>query len=228
MPEGSLTSTAADAVAVVGRPQALAECLARALKRRGVPATYVEGDARQEAAAAYLDGGEPDRERSGGAVILLEAAGAAGAGNGAGPVASRGGQQVLVVPRTARGTSRGEPVPAGAGLEDLVALIRGGPARARPSRPMRGRRASSPEAGLLEHLTPREREVLLVLMAGASNRRIGARLEISHHTVRTHVQNIRAKLGVSSRLEAAALALQAGLEPAVPDPETDVPGAVPE
>ena len=64
----------------------------------------------------------------------------------------------------------------------------------------------------LDVLTPREREVLALLADGASNRVIGEQLFISTKTAGVHVSNLLAKLGVSSRLEAAALAHRSGLE----------------
>jgi DNA-binding NarL/FixJ family response regulator len=62
----------------------------------------------------------------------------------------------------------------------------------------------------LNDLTPREREILALLAGGATTSQIADRLVISNKTVKTHVQNILRKLGVSSRLEAAALAVRAG------------------
>ena len=55
-------------------------------------------------------------------------------------------------------------------------------------------------------LTPRELEVLRLVAAGRSNRAIAAALVISEHTVARHLQNIYAKLGVSSRTAASAFA----------------------
>jgi DNA-binding CsgD family transcriptional regulator len=55
-------------------------------------------------------------------------------------------------------------------------------------------------------LTPRELEVLRLVASGKSNREISAELVISEHTVARHVQNIFAKLGVSSRTAASAFA----------------------
>ncbi|GAA1889892.1 helix-turn-helix transcriptional regulator [Streptantibioticus ferralitis] len=55
-------------------------------------------------------------------------------------------------------------------------------------------------------LTPRERDVLRLVAAGQSNRRIAEELFISPKTASVHVSNILAKLGVSGRGEAAALA----------------------
>jgi DNA-binding NarL/FixJ family response regulator len=55
-------------------------------------------------------------------------------------------------------------------------------------------------------LTRRELDVLRLVADGLSNGQIGARLYISTKTVSVHVSNILAKLGVSSRTEAAAVA----------------------
>ena len=61
-------------------------------------------------------------------------------------------------------------------------------------------------SGRLDILTAREREVLDVLVTGATNKMIAERLFISEKTVSVHVTNLMAKLGVSNRGEAAALA----------------------
>jgi DNA-binding CsgD family transcriptional regulator len=60
-------------------------------------------------------------------------------------------------------------------------------------------------------LSPREREVLLLLSEGRTNREIGEHLFISQKTVGVHVGNILAKLSVSGRVEAAAVAIRLGL-----------------
>jgi NarL family two-component system response regulator LiaR len=57
-------------------------------------------------------------------------------------------------------------------------------------------------------LTGREQEVLAWLVKGMSNSEIGERLFISRATVKVHISNILAKLGVASRAEAIALALR--------------------
>jgi DNA-binding CsgD family transcriptional regulator len=60
-------------------------------------------------------------------------------------------------------------------------------------------------------LTPREVEVLQLLVEGYSNRRIASALYMSESTAGVHVSNILGKLGVSGRVEAAALAVRQGL-----------------
>jgi DNA-binding CsgD family transcriptional regulator len=60
-------------------------------------------------------------------------------------------------------------------------------------------------------LTDREHEVLRLLAQGLTNRRIGENLFISESTAGVHVSNILGKLGVSSRTEAAAVAVRLGL-----------------
>ena len=72
----------------------------------------------------------------------------------------------------------------------------------------RNRRAPS---DLVEPLTPREREVLDLLVQGLSNRLIGERLGISEHTAKFHVNAILGKLGVATRTEAVAEAARRGL-----------------
>jgi DNA-binding NarL/FixJ family response regulator len=68
------------------------------------------------------------------------------------------------------------------------------------------------EAELLaRQLTPREREVLALLVEGSDNAHIASRLNVSANTVRTHVQSILTKLGVRSRLQAAAFAVRHGV-----------------
>ena len=57
-------------------------------------------------------------------------------------------------------------------------------------------------------LTAREVAVLVLVAEGKTNREIATALVISEHTVRRHVQNIFAKLGVSSRAAATAFAFQ--------------------
>ena len=61
---------------------------------------------------------------------------------------------------------------------------------------------------LLASLTGREREILTHLARGASNKAIARALDISHDTVKLHVRHILAKLGLTSRVEAAVFAVE--------------------
>ena len=70
---------------------------------------------------------------------------------------------------------------------------------------------------LLAALTPREREVLTCLAQGAGRREVAEQLHLSANTVRTHMQNLMAKLGVHSTLEAVAIS-RPHLEPLRPGP----------
>jgi DNA-binding NarL/FixJ family response regulator len=60
-------------------------------------------------------------------------------------------------------------------------------------------------------LTPREREVLALLAAGASNKDIARALDLSVHTAKFHVASLIEKLGARGRLEAVAIAIRTGL-----------------
>ena len=66
---------------------------------------------------------------------------------------------------------------------------------------------------LLARLTPREQQVVAYLSEGASRNQIAERLNLTANTVRTHLQNIMAKLGVHSALELAALTRAWSLPP---------------
>lgn len=65
-----------------------------------------------------------------------------------------------------------------------------------------------------EMLTERETDVLRLLATGKANKEIAADLHIGEKTVKTHVSNILAKLGVQSRTQAALYATRIGLVPA--------------
>jgi DNA-binding CsgD family transcriptional regulator len=64
---------------------------------------------------------------------------------------------------------------------------------------------------LVEALTPREHEVLVLVADGLRNREIAARLAISEHTVKFHLAAVFGKLGASSRTQAVRTALRLGL-----------------
>jgi len=70
-----------------------------------------------------------------------------------------------------------------------------------------GMRTEEQDAALLARtLTDRERQVLALLVEGASSQDLADRLYLSPNTVRTHIQNICSKLLVHSRIEAVAFA----------------------
>ena len=62
-----------------------------------------------------------------------------------------------------------------------------------------------------DELTAREREVLVLIAQGATNKEIAAKLVVSENTARNHVSHILSKLGFSRRSEAAAYAVRKGL-----------------
>jgi DNA-binding NarL/FixJ family response regulator len=93
-----------------------------------------------------------------------------------------------------RSASRGEALIAPYMLARLLHGLR------RPEQPVK---APSP-------LTPKELQVLSQLAQGQDNERVARSLRMSPNTVRTHVQNILAKLQVHSKLEAVSLAVRRG------------------
>lgn len=85
-----------------------------------------------------------------------------------------------------------------------LASLQEGPAYVSPG-VVRTLAAEQTESPALTKLTQREREVLDLVATGLSNREIGGKLFVSPNTVRSHLQAISSKLGVSSRAKLAAL-----------------------
>ncbi len=73
-------------------------------------------------------------------------------------------------------------------------------------------------AARVAQLTPREKDILRHLARGGSNKEIARDLTLQEVTVKVHLKKVFRKLGVSSRVQAARLAWEAGLES--PDSET--------
>lgn len=69
-------------------------------------------------------------------------------------------------------------------------------------------RAISQPPALGHDLTPREHEVLALMIEGHGNNEIAEKLVVSSSTIKSHVSNILSKLGVTSRTEAVALAVR--------------------
>ena len=172
------------------------------------PELWLAGDASPETAAARAEAAAP-------AAVLWDV----GTGSGAAGVEAVA-DLVPVVALVASERQAAEAVRAGArgvlgrgaapntvaaalsavalGLTVLDGAVAGGIVRA-------------PEAAPVEPLTPREREVLALLAEGLGNKAIAARLGISDHTAKFHVNAILGKLGVESRAEAIVRAARMGL-----------------
>jgi len=87
--------------------------------------------------------------------------------------------------------------------------------RTRPAQAATGQPATEPEArqfsDAVTSLSRREREILLLIANGDSNKLIARALNIAETTVKIHVQHILRKLGLSSRVQAAVYATSQGL-----------------
>ncbi|MEV5339578.1 response regulator transcription factor [Streptomyces sp. NPDC052676] len=77
--------------------------------------------------------------------------------------------------------------------------------------PRRPPGAQPPPTALLDRLTARESEVLLLIAQGLSNAEIADHLTITDHTVKTHINRLFAKLGIRDRAQAVIVAYEAGL-----------------
>ena len=85
--------------------------------------------------------------------------------------------------------------------------------------------SAQPNSRVMDPLTARERDVLVMISQGFSNKRIARTLEISPETVKSHVKRIFSKLSVRTRTEAVFRAGSLGLlrysEACLPQPDQD-------
>jgi DNA-binding CsgD family transcriptional regulator len=115
----------------------------------------------------------------------------------------------LVIGRLQQAFAHEEPA------TDLATIVE------RAGRYRAGQPPGAPERGAdpLGRLSPREREILGMMASGWSNRRIANACVVSLYAVQVHTENLLAKLGVQTKLEAVALALEHGWTPVGDVPE---------
>jgi RNA polymerase sigma factor (sigma-70 family) len=137
--------------------------------------------------------------------------------------------QVLILTGTSNHYELGEAVAAGAAgvllktapLTEIVTTVRrlcAGQPVVEPAELVRllrlaeEHRAQQQRArAALDRLTPREREVLMALAQGMSDKEIAQQLHVGRETVHTHMVNLLGKLGVESRLQALVFAVKHGV-----------------
>lgn len=105
----------------------------------------------------------------------------------------------------------GESVVSPEMMTKLVAVFRASPTGPAVPGPQTGSSLVNGMTEAVPTLSPREREILLLIAQGDSNKLIARALNIAETTVKIHVQHILRKLGLSSRVQAAVYATNAGL-----------------
>lgn len=68
----------------------------------------------------------------------------------------------------------------------------------------------------LSDLTPRELEILQLVLAGQTNKAIAAEIRISEKTVEFHLNHIYTKIGMRTRMQAGMWAIQQGIDTSIP------------
>ena len=104
-----------------------------------------------------------------------------------------------------RGESRIDPSVARAVLDEFQRLS------VEPAPAPSSKLPDAADTAVIEPLTPREEEVLLLLVEGLSNKEIGARLHLTEGTIKNYVSAIIAKLQANDRTHAVVTALRRGL-----------------
>jgi DNA-binding NarL/FixJ family response regulator len=155
--------------------------------------TTPDADAWAEAARRWTALGDPYATAS---TLLHEAESAASVGD---------------ADRAARTLREAYSVASSLGAEPLRAQIEAVSRRTRVSVEAPARIVLDGESVSSLGLTPREAEVLTLVAAGRTNRQIGDELFVSEKTASVHVSNILRKLGVTSRVDAAAVAQRLGV-----------------
>lgn len=117
------------------------------------------------------------------------------------------GTLITAVHRVHAGDSLLDPSVTRAIIERYVELSGRGDDRADAP----GRSPAGDRQALLAVVSPREREVLLAVAAGGSNRDIATTLFLTEATVKSHVRSLLTKLGVSSRVQLVVAAYESGL-----------------
>jgi DNA-binding NarL/FixJ family response regulator len=100
-------------------------------------------------------------------------------------------------------------------IADAVRVLAAGESLLFPAavRELAVRHAGARDAGPVADLTPRERDVLLLVARGRSNAEIAAELFLGLQTVKTHVSSLLRKLGARDRTQAVVAAYESGLVP---------------
>ena len=96
-------------------------------------------------------------------------------------------------------------------LADGIRDVHAGRPALHPSVAARLMRRANSNPPAHDDLTPRERDVLRLVVEGLANKQIAQRLRIGEKTVKTHVSRVLAKHGVADRTQAAVLAIREGL-----------------
>ena len=219
-------------VLVVDTWLGFAQALAGVLTRAGLPAHHASiADARQTI------------ERRPPAVLLLDGDGETRDAVVAARAARRANERVRLLVLSSASGAQLEAVTAATDADVVLSRAlppdrvveatrealtwEGAAARKRRRAGVTPARRGTPESLGPPALSQREQDVLRGMSAGMSNAGIAAELDISPHTVRTHVQRILGKLGAHHRLEAVAVARRAGLfagQPAWTTERTDAVG----